>query len=209
MKQTTATDLYHYESQLWKQGYHSVMGLDEVGRGCLAGPVVAAGVIIEPDNRIDGLGDSKQLTAETRLKLAERIKSQARIWSIRQLDAPEVDRLNIYWAAQQVMKQCAHASQIPPDFLLIDGQRYSDERFPYECVVKGDRKSASIGAASILAKVYRDALMMRLHKYHPHYGWDSNVGYPTPRHYEGIRQHGITVYHRRSFRLHRDSGRRA
>jgi ribonuclease HII len=195
-------DRLEFERKLWQEGYRRVMGLDEVGRGCLSGPVVAAGVIFKPETSyIDGVRDSKALTMQERVKLANTIKEHAEFWTIQWCTPEEIDRMNILKASLKAMQRCTEVSGAEPEYLLVDGNRYGSSLYPYTCVVKGDDRSMSIGAASILAKVYRDELMFRLHEDYPHYGWDTNVGYPTPRHFQGLKRHGITRHHRRSFRL--------
>lgn len=193
-----------FETQLWEEGYRRVMGLDEVGRGCLSGPVVAAGVIFEPDTDIKEIQDSKTLSLEERIKLSKRIKSQATYWVIKWCTPKEIDELNILWASMKAMQKCTEAAGADPDYLLVDGNRFGSTMLPHTCIVKGDDRSMSIGAASILAKVYRDNWMIDLHEDYPHFGWDTNVGYPTQKHFEGLREHGITEHHRRSFRLRTD-----
>lgn len=190
-----------FETQLWEEGYRRVMGLDEVGRGCLSGPVVAAGVIFEPDTDIKEIQDSKTLSLEERIKLSKRIKSQATYWVIKWCTPKEIDELNILWASMKAMQKCTEAAGADPDYLLVDGNRFGSTMLPHTCIVKGDDRSMSIGAASILAKVYRDNWMIDLHEDYPHFGWDTNVGYPTQKHFEGLKEYGITKYHRRSFRL--------
>ncbi len=159
------------EQQLWGEGFNRVMGLDEVGRGCLAGPVVAAGVILRPGTTIKGVRDSKKLTEKERVELAEIIKSESLFWTVKEGSLEEIERLNILWASLHTMQKCVEESGADPDYLLVDGNRYTTSLIPYTCVVKGDDKSVSIGAASILAKVYRDELMKKLDKEFPEFGW--------------------------------------
>ena len=194
-------DRLEFERKLWKEGYDRVMGLDEVGRGCLSGPVVAAGVIFKPGSSIEGVRDSKALTLRERTELALLIKEQAEYWTIQHCSASEIDELNILKASLKAMSRCAEARGADPEYLLVDGNRFGNSLFPHTCIVGGDDRSVSIGAASILAKVYRDELMKKLHRQYPHYGWDTNVGYPTQKHFHGLKKHGITEHHRRSFRL--------
>lgn len=190
-----------FEQQLWDEGYTRVMGLDEVGRGCLSGPVVAAGVIFEPGTRIDAIRDSKTLELDERKELVQIIKEKAAYWTVQQCAPNEIDELNILWASIKAMQKCADAEKAEPEYLLVDGNRFGATMYPHKCIVKGDDRSMSIGAASILAKVHRDELMIRLHEKFPHYGWDTNVGYPTRKHFEGLQEFGITKHHRRSFKL--------
>lgn len=195
-------DRYNYEKSLWQQGYKRVMGLDEVGRGCLCGPVVAAGVILKPGvNLNDRIADSKTLDVKLRKELAEEIKSGALFWTIKQCTPYEIDQLNILKASLSAMLKCAEATGARPDYLLVDGNRFVSTVIPHSCIVKGDNLSVSIAAASILAKVYRDQIMVKLHREYPQYGWDKNVGYPTKKHYEALIRFGYTKYHRKSFSL--------
>lgn len=195
-------DRYRFEKQLWSEGYRRIMGLDEVGRGCLCGPVVAAGVIIQPDNPLNReVADSKALNRQEREKLAYEIMEESEFWTIQEVSAQEIDRLNILKASLQAMVHCTEKPGADPDYLLVDGNRFVPSLIRYQCVVSGDDLSASIAAASILAKVYRDNLMRELHRDYPVYGWDSNVGYPTRKHYEGLKRFGYTKHHRKSFRL--------
>jgi ribonuclease HII len=177
------------------------MGLDEVGRGCLAGPVVAAGVIFEPGTYIPEIRDSKQMSNMERRGLASEIKNKALFWTIQEGSLDEIERLNILWASISTMQKCTEQFGANPDFLLVDGNRYTSSMIRYYCVVKGDDKSMSIGAASILAKVYRDELMVQLHEDYPEFGWDLNAGYPTKKHKKALQQHGYTEWHRQGFRL--------
>jgi len=177
-------------------------GCDEAGRGCLAGPVFAAAVILPKDFRHPLLNDSKQLSENQRDVLREIIEKEALAWSVAQVDAPEIDRINILKASFLAMHRALENLAQQPEFILVDGNRfYKYAAVPHLCVVKGDGKYAAIAAASILAKTWRDEFMLRLHAEFPHYNWHSNKGYPTEAHREAIRQHGITPYHRRSFQL--------
>lgn len=177
-------------------------GCDEAGRGCLAGPVVAAAVILPKKYRHKRLNDSKQLTREEREALRADIERDALAWAVAEVDHEEIDRINILNASFKAMHLALDKLSVRPELLLIDGNRfkpYGD--IPYECIVKGDAKYLSIAAASILAKTHRDNLMANLAKQYTGYGWETNVGYPTPEHRDGIRQFGITPYHRKSFTL--------
>ena len=189
------------ERTLWQEGFRRVMGLDEVGRGCLAGPVVAAGVILDPNNPIEGIQDSKKLSLSERLRLSKEIKKKALYYTVQEGDLAMIDRLNILWASLETMNSCATSTGANPDYLLVDGNRYVPTLLAHQCIVKGDRKSASIGAASIIAKVYRDELMASLHLEFPEYGWDNNVGYPTNAHRQALKKYGYTPVHRTSFSL--------
>lgn len=179
-------------------------GCDEAGRGCLAGPVYAAAVILPRDYANDALNDSKQLSHRQREALRLQIEHDALTWAVAAVEADEIDHTNILKASFHAMNLAIRQLSIAPEYLLIDGNRfYNETDLPYQCIVKGDGKYMSIAAASILAKTYRDARMMQLHLQCPLYGWDSNKGYPTRQHYQAIVQHGITPYHRKSFRLNR------
>ena len=177
-------------------------GLDEAGRGCLAGPVFAAAVILPADYDIPQLNDSKQLTEKKRYAARPLIEAQALAWAVAQVDPAEIDEINILRASFAAMHRALDQLAVRPELLLIDGNRfvpYGD--LPFECIVKGDGKIASIAAASILAKTYRDDYMCRLHEQYPYYGWDSNKGYPAPNHRAAIATHGACEHHRHSFRL--------
>lgn len=177
-------------------------GCDEVGRGCLAGPVVAAAVILPKRYQHELLNDSKQLTQEERILLQDDIIRDALAWAVAEVSNIEIDSINILNASFKAMHLALDRLSIKPELLLIDGNRfkpYNDIKF--ECIVKGDGKYLSIAAASVLAKNYRDELMSRLSEQYPGYGWQTNVGYPTEEHRDGIRALGITPLHRKSFQL--------
>lgn len=190
------------ERVLWRTGYRLVAGVDEAGRGCLAGPVVAAAVVFREGECVDGVTDSKLLAPEQREELASCIEEQALSVGIGMCSPEEVDRLNILWAAMEAMRRAVTNLSPSPHFLLIDGDRcFPDAAWPHETVVKGDLQCHTIAAASVIAKVTRDRMMRRLHDEYPHYAWQTNVGYPTAQHYAALAEHGPTPYHRRSFRL--------
>lgn len=177
-------------------------GCDEVGRGCLAGPVVAAAVILPKDYKHELLNDSKQLVKEDRELLEQDIKRDALAWAVAEVNNIEIDEINILNASFKAMHLALDKLTIRPQFLLIDGNRFKPySGLLHECVIKGDGKYLSIAAASVLAKTYRDELMARLSIQYPGYGWVTNVGYPTEEHRNGIRALGITPFHRRSFQL--------
>jgi ribonuclease HII len=177
-------------------------GCDEVGRGCLAGPVVAAAVILPKNYVHELLNDSKQLRKEDRKILEQDIIRDALAWAVAEVSNEEIDQINILNASFKAMHLALDKLSVQPQFLLIDGNRFTPYRdLKFECVIKGDGKYLSIAAASVLAKNYRDDLMEKLSIQHPGYGWDTNVGYPTEQHRDGIRELGITSYHRRSFQL--------
>ena len=177
-------------------------GCDEAGRGCLAGSVYAAAVILPKDYHNDLLNDSKQLTAKKRYMLREQIERDAIAWAVGVVSPQEIDEMNILRASITAMHRAVDQLKVRPEALIIDGNRfYKYHDLPHTTIVKGDGKYLSIAAASILAKTYRDDYMAELHKEYPHYGWDRNAGYPTNEHREGIRLHGTTPYHRMSFNL--------
>ena len=188
----------------WKIKGRREAGCDEAGRGPLAGPVVAAAVILPDDYRNTLLNDSKQLTERQRDTLRTEIEHEAKTWAVAVVEPEEIDRLNILHASTHAMCLAVQQLTLKPDFLLIDGNRfYNETDIPYECIVKGDAKYMSIAAASILAKTHRDELMLRLHDKYPQYGWDRNKGYPTLEHFNAIEQYGPSPLHRRSFNLYR------
>jgi ribonuclease HII len=177
-------------------------GCDEAGRGCLAGPVVAAAVILPNDFFHPLLNDSKQLTERQRDLLREVIEKEAVAWAVAALSPAEIDRINILKASIAAMHRALDQLTIFPEHILVDGNRFFPWReVPHTCMVKGDARFANIAAASVLAKTHRDAEMKRLAAEWPLYGWHINKGYPTAAHREAIRVHGPTVHHRRSFRL--------
>lgn len=175
-------------------------GCDEVGRGCLAGPVVAAAVILPKDFCLEGLNDSKKLSEKKRYALAEQIKEKAVAWAIAECSAAEVDEINVLNASFLAMTRAVEALSVTPEFLLIDGNRFkSTLEIDFECIVKGDGKYMSIAAASILAKCHRDSYITELSKKYPEYQWSKNKAYPTATHRRAIEKHGITPHHRLTF----------
>ena len=176
-----------------------VAGVDEVGRGPLAGPVVAAAVILHPDRPIRGLKDSKLLTPEAREELAEKVRSRALAWALAWVDHEEIDRINILQASLLAMSRAVAALAVEPDEVQVDGNQCPVVKQPVTAIVMGDSKVKAIGAASIIAKVERDALMGRMHALYPQYGFDEHKGYGTPAHLEALRRHGACPIHRRSF----------
>lgn len=177
-------------------------GCDEAGRGCLAGPVAAAAVIMPEGWNHPLLDDSKKLTRKLRDQLRTIIEKEALHWAVVMVEAEEIDRINILQASITGMHRALQQLALPPELILVDGNRFRPyPGIPHRTEIKGDGRFVSIAAASILAKTHRDALMESLHHTHPEYGWDGNAGYPTPKHREAIRQFGITPYHRKSFRL--------
>ncbi len=177
-------------------------GCDEAGRGCLAGPVVAAAVILPKEFSHPVLNDSKQLTEKQRDALRPIIEEQAIAWAVAFVDNNEIDKINILKASITAMHRAVDQLKTKPQHLLIDGNRfYSYPNIKHTCIIKGDGKYLSIAAASILAKTHRDEYMLKLHHQYPQYNWDSNKGYPTKKHREGILKTGITTYHRKTFKL--------
>lgn len=177
-------------------------GCDEAGRGCLAGPVYAAAVVLPHDFRNDLLNDSKQLSEKQRYALREVIEREAVTWAVGVVTNEEIDEINILRASILAMHRAVAQLKIRPEHLLIDGNRFIPyEDIPYTTVVKGDATYMSIAAASILAKTYRDDFMQKIHQDYPQYHWDRNKGYPAPAHREAIRQYGTTPHHRMTFNL--------
>ena len=175
-------------------------GCDEAGRGCLAGSVFAAAVILPPDFYHPLLNDSKQMTERQRDLLRPIIEREAVAWAVAEITASRIDEINILRASIEGMNVAAANLKVAPQFLSIDGNRFiSQNGLPYKCIVKGDGKYANIAAASVLAKTHRDEYMLRLHEEYPNYGWDRNKGYPTKEHRMAIREYGLTPYHRLSF----------
>ena len=175
-------------------------GCDEAGRGCLAGSVFAAAVILPPDFYHPLLNDSKQMTERQRNLLRPIIEREAVAWAVAEITAARIDEINILKASIEGMNVAAASLKVAPQFLAIDGNRFiSHNGLPYKCIVKGDGKYANIAAASVLAKTHRDEYMLRLHEEYPNYGWDRNKGYPTKEHRLAIREYGLTPYHRLSF----------
>lgn len=180
-------------------------GCDEVGRGCLAGPVVAAAVILPGDYSNRWINDSKKLGKKQREDLIEEIKDKALAWQIAEASVAEIDKINILNASFLAMSRAVQGLKVQPEHLLIDGNRWkSTLKIPHTCVIKGDGKFASIAAASILAKVYRDKFMEKLAEEFPHYAWERNAGYPTKAHRSGIEEFGDCIWHRKSFKLLKD-----
>jgi ribonuclease HII len=191
---------YELEQGLQAQGHIRIAGVDEVGRGPLAGPVVAAAVILNPDDIPDGLNDSKKLSLKRRTALEAELRDRAEI-AVAEASVAEIDALNILRASHLAMVRAVQALDPAPDFLLIDGNMIPNGlQIPSEAVIKGDGKSVSIAAASIIAKNWRDQLMVDLAQQHPGYGWEANAGYPTKQHREALQNLGVTPHHRRSFK---------
>jgi ribonuclease HII len=176
-----------------------VCGIDEAGRGPLAGPVVAAAVILDPANPITGLNDSKKLSAKRRELLAVEIRAKALAWAVAEASVEEIDRINILQASLLAMRRAVEGLGVRPSHALVDGNRCPKLACTSEAIIGGDGKVASIAAASILAKTVRDAGMLELHATYPEYGFDRHMGYPTAAHLKALREHGLTPIHRRSY----------
>jgi ribonuclease HII len=190
-----------FENQAIADGYKYIAGVDEVGRGCLAGAVVAAACILDSSRALpDGLNDSKKLTAAKREEIAAELKETAVAFSIAQVEAEEIDQINILEATKKAMRRAIERLEPSADFLLIDALQLKEIRLPQKAIIKGDAISASIAAASILAKTYRDNLMREMCKVYPEYGFSKHVGYGTKAHFEAIKKYGACPLHRRSFR---------
>jgi ribonuclease HII len=176
-----------------------VAGVDEAGRGPLAGPVVAAAVILDPEQPIQGLGDSKVLSEKKRERLFDEIRAKALCCCIAEATVEEIDQLNILQATMLAMRRAVEGLRLKPAQVLVDGNRLPVLKVPAEAIVKGDAKVPAISAASILAKVHRDRLCVAMHEAHPEYGFATHKGYPTAEHIAALRQHGVSDWHRRSF----------
>jgi ribonuclease HII len=194
-----------FERAARKLGWSRIAGIDEAGRGALFGPVVAAAVVLNPKRRIVGLDDSKQIVADRRSVLAERIREHALAWAVAEVDAQRIDAWNIYQASRQAMTAALQQLTLTPDYLLIDAMQL-DVLIEQKSIIKGDAKSVSIAAASILAKTYRDARMEDWDAVYPQYGLARHKGYATPDHLDALRQYGPTPLHRYSFAPVREAG---
>lgn len=177
-------------------------GTDEAGRGCLAGPVTAAAVILPDEFSSDLLNDSKQLSEKAREKLKPIIESEAIAFHVVHLEPKIIDKINILNASIKAMQECVLNLNTTPQYIIVDGNRFKPvNNIPHSCIIKGDGKYLSIAAASVLAKTYRDEYMDKIHEEFPMYNWKKNKGYPTAEHREAIKKYGVTKYHRMSFRL--------
>jgi len=188
------------ENAVRRWGFYRVAGCDEVGRGCLAGPVVAGAVILDPESHIPGLADSKTITAAERERLHDLITRKALAWSVAWADPDEIDTINIHQASLQAMRRAVLAIAPLPDMVLVDAFRIPDLDIPQRGVLHGDRKCAAIAAASIVAKVTRDRQMLTFHERDPRYGYDRHKGYATAEHRAAVERYGYSALHRRSFR---------
>jgi len=188
----------------WSENYIEA-GCDEVGRGCLCGPVVAAAVILDESFEQNLVNDSKKLTLKTRFELDDYIKNNVKDFAVAELSPEFIDKHNILNASIHAMHLALDKLTIRPELILVDGNKFHPYNFiPHQCIIKGDSKILSIAAASILAKNYRDQLMIKLHEEFPEYGWNKNMGYATKSHREALKKFGPTKYHRKSFRLEYD-----
>lgn len=187
------------ERALLAEGYSRICGADEVGRGPLAGPVVCAAVIMPYDDIVTGVDDSKKLSAKRREELYDKIQEKAIACNICRIEPQEIDEINILRATMKCMKQAVEGLSVPADFAITDGNMTLDIAIPQRCIIKGDALSYSIGAASIVAKVYRDRLMAKYAALYPQYGFDRNAGYGTAEHIRAIQSYGLCPIHRRSF----------
>ena len=196
MKQTKLQLLPNYS------GHRLECGCDEAGRGCLAGPVVAAAVILPLDFSCPGLNDSKQLTELQRDELRIIIEQEAIAWAVALVDEKEIDEINILNASILAMHRAVDKLTVTPEFIIVDGNKFKKYgNIPHQTIVKGDSKYLSIAAASVLAKTHRDELMMKLHGEFPQYGWNKNKAYTTIKHRQAIKQYGVSPYHRLSYKL--------
>jgi len=199
VKKTTPN--YQRERDLIKRGFSRIVGIDEAGMSPIAGCVVAGAVILDKDKTIKGLNDSKLLSPERREELYDKIMDRAVAVGIGVASVELIEEINIYWASRKAMLDAIQMISPAPDYLLIDGNRPLKIDILQESIVKGDIKSRSIAAASIIAKVTRDRIMIELSKEYPMYGWQQNKGYPTPLHKEAVKEYGITPHHRKYFKF--------
>jgi len=192
--------MYNYENELLSKGFKCIAGVDEVGRGPLAGPVVAAAVILNPSVYIDGLNDSKKLSDKRRRELSVLIKEKCLAFNITYINPLEIDKINIYQASKKAMILSISDLLIKPDFVLSDAMPLNELDIPFESIIKGDSKSASIAAASIIAKVERDDFMIELGKKYPLYGFEQHKGYPTKMHIQALNDYGVLDCHRKTYK---------
>lgn len=193
-------DLYQYEKELWKNGINLIAGMDEVGRGPLIGPVVTACVILPKDFVLDGLTDSKKLSEKKREEFYDYIMEHAISVGIGMMDEKVIDEVNIYEATKLAMYQAVEKSKVKPEHVLIDAMKLDKLEMPSTSIIKGDAKSISIAAASVIAKVTRDRMMIELDKKYPMYGFKSHKGYPTKKHIEAIKEYGLIDGYRKTFK---------
>ena len=191
--------MLEYERNLYSKGYEYICGIDEAGRGPLCGPVVAAAVILKKDDHIEGVNDSKKLSEKKREKLVQEIKERAVAYSVGIVDEKVIDEINILEATRLAMKKAVEGLNVKPEYALVDAEKHVPIDVPYTPIVKGDSLSESIAAASIIAKVTRDHMIIEVDKKYPEYNFAKNKGYGTKEHIEAIKKHGLSPYHRRSF----------
>ncbi len=192
--------MYEFENALLDKGHNYIAGCDEVGRGPLAGPVVAAAVILDPFNKIEGLNDSKKLSEKKRIRLSKEIIEKAIAYKITYIYPEEIDRINIYQASKKAMIISINNLDITPTFVLSDAMPLDELSMPHLSIIKGDSKSATIAAASIIAKVERDNFMIELSKQYPKFGFEKHKGYPTKMHLEAIKKFGVNEHYRKSYK---------
>ena len=192
--------MYKFEKKLWQDGFKYIAGTDEVGRGPLAGPLVACAVILDPNNPIVGLNDSKQLSSKKRQLLKLEIEEKALAIKYVFIDEVTIDKVNIYQASKLGMLEAIKHLKIKPDYILSDAMPLKEASVPHEAIIKGDTLSASIAAASIVAKEVRDAYMIKMSKIYPGYDFENNKGYPTKKHIEALKKIGICDIHRRTYK---------
>jgi ribonuclease HII len=188
--------IHAFENAAREKGFLFIGGVDEVGRGPLAGPVVAACVVTAQPLMIRGLNDSKQVLPQHRIEIAEKIKTLCDAWSVGVASVEEIDRLNIYWASVLAMERAIASLAVAPQYLITDAVRIKSFTGPQEPLIKGDARSATVAAASIIAKVYRDKLLVELHETDPRYGFAEHKGYATPEHLRALKEHGPSTHHR-------------
>lgn len=191
--------MYNFENDLLNKGHTYIAGCDEVGRGPLAGPLVAAAVILDPLNKIEGLNDSKKLSEKKRIILSKEIMEKAIAYQITYIYPKEIDEINVYQASKKAMIESINALNVTPTYVLSDAMPLKELGIPYLSIIKGDSKSATIAAASIIAKVERDNYMIELSKKYPNYGFDKHKGYPTKMHLEALKKHGVLDVYRKSY----------
>ena len=196
---TPVIDKLAYEKKYWQTGIQRIAGVDEVGRGPLAGPVVAAAIIFSPEDYIDGVDDSKKLSHQDRITIYPVLIERCLDYGVGIVTAAEIDQINIYQATMLAMRKALGYLKTPPEYVLVDGKPMQKCPFPQTAIVKGDSRSFTIGAASVLAKVVRDFIMLYYHRDYPEYGFDRHKGYPTRVHLNALQQTGPCVIHRRSF----------
>lgn len=192
--------MYEFENELLDKGHNYIAGCDEVGRGPLAGPLVAAAVILDPFNKIEGLNDSKKLSEKKRILLNKEIIEKAIAYKITYIYPEEIDKINIYQASKKAMILSINALDVTPSFVLSDAMPLDELSMPHLNIIKGDSKSATIAAASIIAKVERDNFMIELSKKYPEYGFEKHKGYPTKMHLEAIKKYGVNNHYRKSYK---------